>query len=206
MAGDWGLAALLYDPLLGPLVNGFRRAGLEVAPSRPGLRVLDVGCGTGTFLGLYRDGGAATAGVDASRSMLARARDRLGPSIPLAAADAGRLPFGDGTFDLVLIMTVLHEMSGAAAAIAEAARVAGTEGRILVVDHHPGPAAGLRGRVFRAAAAGIERIAGRRHHRAFRGFLRRGGVPALAVEAGLRIERWLCPGSGTMGIYLLRRA
>jgi ubiquinone/menaquinone biosynthesis C-methylase UbiE len=202
-----GLAARLYDPLLGPLVAGFRRAGLELAPSGEGRRVLDVGCGTGAHLALYEDGGAMVAGVDHSEGMLARARRRLGRGATLFPADAAALPFADASFDLVIAMTLLHELDSQSrsAVLAEMRRVAARDGRLLVIDHHPGRPIGLRGWLIRRFAAAIEWVAGSDHHCSFREFLRSGGLPALAGRHGMTVERWSLEASGTMGVYLLSR-
>ena len=201
-----GLAARLYDPLLGPLVAGFRRTGLDLAAPRPGLRVLDVGCGTGAHLDLYRRGGARVAGVDTSEAMLDRARRRLGTDALLIAADAEALPLASKHFDLTIAMTLLHQFDPArgAAVLGEMERVTRSGGRLLVVDHHPGHPGGLRGRTIRGFSSTIEWIAGGEHFRSFRRFLRSGGIPALAGDLGLTIERRAIEASGTMGVYLLR--
>jgi SAM-dependent methyltransferase len=46
-------------------------------------RLLDVACGGGTFLEEMRSRGWQVVGVDGSRPMLAQARKRLGPDVPL---------------------------------------------------------------------------------------------------------------------------
>ena len=196
----------LYDGLLEPIVIGFRRTGLVLAPSRPGLCVLDVGCGTGSHLALYQAAGAEIAGVDQSAQMLARAAAKLGAGARLVEAEATDLPFRDGSFDLAIAMTLLHELSReeGEAVLREMRRVIGTDGRILVIDHHPGRPPGIRSRFARILSTCIERLAGGDHYRNYRRFRRSGGVPVLARRCGLSIERRLLEGSGTMGIYLLR--
>ena len=49
-------------------------------------RALDVGCGTGRSLESFREAGFTVAGSDPSTGMLAVARDRLGPDVPLEVA------------------------------------------------------------------------------------------------------------------------
>ena len=50
---DWGLP--LYDPLLKLLgADSARRLLLEHSDLRPGQRVLDIGCGTGTLVVLIK--------------------------------------------------------------------------------------------------------------------------------------------------------
>ena len=63
-------------------------------------QVLDVGCGTGSFSGLFRESGAATYGVDISGVGLEKALVNA-PSVRFVQADACRLPFRSGSFDMV---------------------------------------------------------------------------------------------------------
>ena len=53
----------------------------ELARRGSGLRVLDVGCGTGAFLECARQAGHDAQGIDASSEMVAVAEERLGPGI-----------------------------------------------------------------------------------------------------------------------------
>ncbi len=65
----------------------------------PGRRCLEVGCGTGSVLGILADRFDAVVGLDLAMGMLQRA-DCGGVS--LIQGDAGRLPFADGSFDLIV--------------------------------------------------------------------------------------------------------
>jgi SAM-dependent methyltransferase len=90
------------DRLMQPLTA----AVLDRAAAQPGERVVDIGCGCGgTTVELARRVGAAgrVLGVDVSAPMLARARERLTPGLPieLVQADATALPFPRGGFDLL---------------------------------------------------------------------------------------------------------
>jgi SAM-dependent methyltransferase len=198
------LVPFLYDRLLEPLVGGFREAGLRLAPARAGLRVLDVGCGTGTHLLRYAEGGAWVVGIDRSEAMVGAAAGRLAGLGSVLVSEAEHLPFTDGAFDLVIGMTVLHEHPRHVAArlLAEMVRVC--RGSVLVVDHHPGRASGVRGRAIRALGTAIERVAGRKHAGNRRRLLGSGGVPSLAAAAGFEIAAVSVEASGTMGVYLVR--
>lgn len=96
---------------------------LAVAGDVRGRRVLDVGCGTGLHLRLFADGGAAGVGLEPSREMLERARERLAGDAHLVQGRAEALPFRDGAFDAVAMITSLEYVGDARAALAEAARV-----------------------------------------------------------------------------------
>ncbi|MFP4394345.1 MAG: class I SAM-dependent methyltransferase [Anaerolineales bacterium] len=82
---------------------------------------LDIGCGTGHFTRWLHDEGLAAVGLDISAAMLAQARALERP--PLARADALRLPFADGTFDVVAMVTTLEFLGRPRVALAEAMRV-----------------------------------------------------------------------------------
>jgi len=84
--------------------------------------VLEVGCGTGHFTRWLREQGLAAVGLDLSEEMLAEARALDG--VLLVRGYAHRLPFADGAFDLVALVTALEFLDGPQEALAEALRVA----------------------------------------------------------------------------------
>ena len=87
-----------------------------------GLRLLDVGCGTGHHLSSLRDRGFQVAGVDGSAEMLEQARAN-NPGSELRQADVESLPFEDGAFDYVVCIEVLRYLPDPGPCIKEMARV-----------------------------------------------------------------------------------
>lgn len=69
-------------------------------PWRPGLRVLDVGCGAGRHTRALAEAGARVTGVDLSRALLGHARHCSGATF--ARADMRRLPVRDRSMDVVV--------------------------------------------------------------------------------------------------------
>jgi ubiquinone/menaquinone biosynthesis C-methylase UbiE len=109
---------------------------VEVARIKAGIRVLDVGCGTGGFTRGIADAAAAeVTGCDVSKKFVAEARSRPAPSrgrVEWVVGDAEHLPFGPSSFDRVLLSLVLHQLADPAAAVREAFRVLRTGGVVVV--------------------------------------------------------------------------
>jgi SAM-dependent methyltransferase len=104
-----------------------------------GLRVADVGCGTG-LLTLTLAGVAETVdAVDASRRMVRLAREKLrragATNVTVRRASAQKLPFDDGAFDAAMAMMTVHQWPDAAAGLAELRRVA--SGPVVVLTFDP---------------------------------------------------------------------
>jgi len=97
-----------YDKIFEPMNRGLRLLGLRMFPPERGTAVLDVGCGTGVHLELYKRFECELHGVDSSPSMLEIARKRLGEGADLRLGDASEMPYEGGAFDLVISMLVLH--------------------------------------------------------------------------------------------------
>lgn len=71
----------------------------ELCPDARGGRILDLACGGGRHLGPLRAAGWRPVGMDLSRPLLRRARDRTGGRVALVRGDMRRLPFGEEAFD-----------------------------------------------------------------------------------------------------------
>jgi len=108
---------------------------LELAGPITGRSVLDVGCGDGTLLRVFRDAGAAEiSGCDADPRMVSRARARLGQDVMLEVARGHALPFADARFDIVTCITVLAFIPDAASVVSEMARVLRPGGALVIGD------------------------------------------------------------------------
>lgn len=197
----------VFDILFEPMNRGLRLIGRAMYRPTKGMKILDVGCGTGTHLELYRKFECTLHGIDASQSMLQRARRRLNGAADLQLADACETPFRNGSFDLVISMLMLHEMDEAARprVIEEMKRVVKKDGRILLIDFHTGPFLFFKGWLTKAIIVLSEIIAGRRHFRNYRHFMSIKGLPPLFAAAGLAVEQEKVVGGGGLVLYLLRR-
>ena len=70
--------ANIYDRLFESLNSGLRLLGVRMFLPKKGMKVLDVGCGTGIQLDMYRRFNCKLYGIDTSPSMLDVASSRLG--------------------------------------------------------------------------------------------------------------------------------
>jgi SAM-dependent methyltransferase len=99
----------------------------------PGRSTLDLGCGEGRVGRALQELGHRVVAVDSSPAMVALAAE----SQEAILADAGSLPFEDGTFDLVVAFMSLMDMDDPRAAIRETARVLEGGGRFCFCIGHP---------------------------------------------------------------------
>jgi SAM-dependent methyltransferase len=157
-----GTAAQVYERHLVPAIFGpWGRRVVALAAPAAGERVLDAACGTGVVARLAAERVGAdgqVAGFDLNLGMLAVARGLPTEAAPIGwvQATAGRVPFRDGSFEVVCCQLGLQYFPDRAAALAELARVSAPEGRLVVmvwrsIDHSPG---------FAALAAALDRHIG----------------------------------------------
>ncbi len=134
----------------------------------PGVRVLDFGCGPGVIAAYFTRIAAHVTGVDVDAAALAHARRRFRrPNLEFADLSAARLPFGDGTFDIVIANHVYEHVGDQAAFFREVRRVLkrsgsaylAAAGRYQVIEPHYGVP--FLSWLPRAAADLILRLAGR---------------------------------------------
>jgi len=137
-----------------------RERAERMLPRRRYGRVLEVGVGTGFFLlNLWQAGFVEEAhATDLSLGMLAACQanaDRLGCPLRAAAGDAERLPYADGSFDLVVGHAFLHHLPDYAGALAELARVLRRGGALLIAGEPTRLGDRIAGVAKRAASAGM---------------------------------------------------
>jgi len=118
----WQGVADKYDSVWSPLTRQFIPLLLEDASVSVGMLALDVACGPGYVSAAAKQLGAIPTGIDFSKKMVAIAK-RMFPEIRFAQGDAHELPFGDNSFDRVLMNFGLLHVSQPETACAEACRV-----------------------------------------------------------------------------------
>ncbi len=140
--------AKIYDVVFGGVFASGRQAAVKHINKRGGLRVLEVGVGTGLSLPKYRKDNRVV-GIDLSREMLDVARkraaeERLDNVEGLLEMDAENLAFDDHSFDVVVAMFVMTVVPDVNRAMAELERVCKPGGDILIVNHFATTEPGLR--------------------------------------------------------------
>jgi SAM-dependent methyltransferase len=158
---------------------------LDAAGVMEGVRVLDVGTGTGAAAAVACERGAKVTAVDAEPGMVARAA-LAAPEADVRLAALPRLPFDDDEFDAVVGNFVLNHVGRPREALTELRRVTRPGGRIAVTIWAVPTAAGqaLLGRAVQAA--GVTRPDHLPALAPEDDFLRtEQGLAALLAEAGL---------------------
>jgi ubiquinone/menaquinone biosynthesis C-methylase UbiE/DNA-binding HxlR family transcriptional regulator len=134
---EWdGLRSVLGDDLL--------RARATVELVRPGLRVADIGTGTGILALELATLGLDVVGIDRSEAMLETARQKwdavatdASGRVEFRVGDAHELPLESASVDAAFAHMVLHSLEEPDRAIREMARVVRPGGQIILVDFMP---------------------------------------------------------------------
>ncbi|MBV8910237.1 MAG: class I SAM-dependent methyltransferase [Gammaproteobacteria bacterium] len=126
----------LYDPLVKLLgADRARKKLFHQAAVQPQHRVLDIGCGTGTFAVAIKGWlpSAEVVGLDPDPKALARARRKA------ARASAKSMPYADASFDRVFSSLMFHHLPAAAKlpALREVRRVLKAGGSLHLLDFEP---------------------------------------------------------------------
>ena len=122
-------------PPPGPAQFGNLEANLQFIAAtgvlRPGVRVLEIGTGTGTLLGRLRAQGYDVRGVERNPALIEEGR-RWQPDLPVELVSGVTLPFADGTFDIVMSFDVFEHIPDSDSHLGEVRRVLRPDGSYLV--------------------------------------------------------------------------
>ncbi len=109
-----------YQPGIPAKPGEHYRAFIRFARRHAGVSVLDLGCGFGAYSGVLLSDGVRCVGCDINFEYLRKATTQ---GLPVVNVDSV-LPFGDRTFDSVMIFEVLEHVPDVQAVLREAFRVA----------------------------------------------------------------------------------
>lgn len=194
----------LFDPVaetydhwcataLGGITQAYEQEALValLPPHLTGMKVLDVGCGTGTWALHLAASGAEVTGVDVSTEMIRMARRKAeqagqtqqpGRKVAFLTGDAAHLPFPTATFDLVTALLVLEFSADPESVLSEMVRVLRPGGIALVATLNRRSIWTVLRRLGR-----LRRIGGARRRSVYDDavFLSAGELDAMLVAAGL---------------------
>jgi SAM-dependent methyltransferase len=156
---------------------------LDLLEVRSGRSLLDVACGTGTFLQQAARRGLRVSGVDLSQVALDHAKARV-PHADLRKARGEELPFGETTFDYVTCIGSLEHFPDPEGGAREIARVLKPDGRAIVYV----PNLFFLGHVWLGLRHGTQPSEGNQQFS--ERFLSSGGWCQLLGDAGLCVESW----------------
>lgn len=91
---------------------------------RRGRALLEIGCGTGVFLKMFWEYGFDVTGADLSEELLDIAQERMGEKADFRLGQLDDLPFDDGDFDYVALLSILEYVENPKAVLTEAMRIA----------------------------------------------------------------------------------
>ena len=108
----------------------------------PGSRTLDIGCGPGWASVALAERGHHVSTIDLSQAMIETTRRNAISAgkealINVSVGDAQRLPFADGTFNVVMGLGLLSYLESPDQAIGEMARVTRPGGYVLLTSANP---------------------------------------------------------------------
>src|SRR5215217_5897264 len=152
IAGDFGEIAKSY-------VSGAEEF-IKKLNLKPGMKVLDVACGTGNLALPAARTGAIVTGVDIAPNLLDQAREnarREGLTIQFDEGDAEALPYDDDSFDAVVTMFGAMFAPRPELAAAELKRVCRPGGFIAMANWTP---TGFIGQMFKTISSHVPPPAG----------------------------------------------
>jgi ubiquinone/menaquinone biosynthesis C-methylase UbiE len=123
-----------WQALLAPLI-----------PAEP-VRIVDLGCGTGSLAVLLAEHSNRVSGIDISGNMirLARAKARAaGVAVDFVRGDAADPPFAEASFDLVLARHVLWAFENPDAVLQRWVDLLAPDGRLILIEGQWSTGAGL---------------------------------------------------------------
>jgi demethylmenaquinone methyltransferase/2-methoxy-6-polyprenyl-1,4-benzoquinol methylase len=189
----------------------WKRRLVALSGARPGVRALDLACGTGDIAFQVAAKGARTTGLDVTTRMLQLARAKKGGRrVSFVGGDMMALPFPDASFDLVTSGYGIRNVPAIEPALAEIRRVLKPDGLFLSLDFNR-PASLLVRWIYLGYLTLVGSILGFVLHRnpdtyryipeSIRRYPGASRVCAIAGEQGFRRCDWLPVLGGLMAIH-----
>ncbi|NIA07820.1 MAG: methyltransferase domain-containing protein [Actinobacteria bacterium] len=151
-------------------------------------RILDIGCGTGTFLaGCLATGlDIEATGLDLSFSMIHKAKSKADSiktgktTISFLVGDAEQLPFENGYFDMVSCSNSFHHYPQQSQAVREMRRVLKSDGELIIIDGYRDDPLGYL--IYEVLTVAIEKDIGYCSRRRFMKLLKEAGFKKVTYQ------------------------
>lgn len=140
---SWGQVASWYDKLLNEDVNSFQEKVikpnlLRLLEIKPGLTVLDVGCGQGFFAHEIAKAGANVVGVDVAGELIRFAQEKAEKNEKYFISSAENLSkVLEKDFDIAISVLALQNIKGFQLVLSEMTKKIKVNGKIVLVLNHP---------------------------------------------------------------------
>lgn len=110
---------------------------VRIVSPQKGVKILDVGCGTGTFARAFSDAGAEVVGVDLGKELIEIAKKKSS-NIEYLVASADKLSMvTDSNFDVTTIVLAIQNMKNLDKVLEEVSKKLKKDGRLVLVINHP---------------------------------------------------------------------
>jgi SAM-dependent methyltransferase len=130
-ARDYSRKLSLFNSFAAPELRGL----IASLGLRPGMRILDAGCGTGEALGWLLDEvkpAGSVVGIDLSLAHVAAARQRASPQIPVSQGDIFDAPFAPASFDFIWCVNTINHLHDPVAGVQRLAGLLRPGGRLAL--------------------------------------------------------------------------
>ena len=204
MSDPYGRSSRFYNPIVEPWLRSIKEQIVQECLRLNLSRVLDVGCGTGTLVGMLRKEGIRAVGLDPSPGMLRVSRGNSQGSFALVRGRGERLPFSSGSFQGAIFSMVIHENppSRRRELLEDALRVLDPRGTLFILDYHkPSTASGQAARMIEYL---VEWVVGGEHFRNYRQFMEEGALSGFLAHIPKERIHWQSAFHGSMSIACYR--
>ena len=200
MSDPYGRSSRFYNPIVEPWLRSIKNQIVEECVRLNLSRVLDVGCGTGTLVGMLRKEGIRAVGLDPSPGMLRVSCGNSQGSFALVRGRGESLPFSSGSFQGVVFSMVIHENLPCRRRelLEDALRVLDPRGTLFILDYNkPSTATGQAARMIEYL---VEWVVGGEHFGNYRQFMEEGALSGFLAHIPKERIHWQSAFHGSMSI------
>jgi len=136
-AAKWDKRAETYDQKRFDFMRFIQKRTVDLIGLKPGMALLDVGCGTGwatRYVASLAAGQGRFCGIDISPGMIERAEAQSTEGTEFRLGNSEQLPYTDGSFDRIICTNSFHHYRDPLKATQEFSRVLKIGGMLYLTD------------------------------------------------------------------------